>query len=141
MLPGMATAAVSMRSRRAAVVVTTRATLIALIAIAIGAVHLPGRPRTLCTLRAVTGVPCPFCGGTTAAVDLGHAQWGAALAASPLAVLLAVVLPFRGVLPRPMLASWWPRLTTGRATRWAVVATVLAAAEMWQLHRFHVLPF
>jgi hypothetical protein len=105
---------------------------VGLVAALVGAVHLSRRPATFCTLRALTGIPCPFCGGTTAVADLGHAHIGAALRASPLAVALAVGLPFVGAAAPP---RWWAR----RELRVTAVLAVLAGAELWQLARFGVL--
>jgi Protein of unknown function (DUF2752) len=98
----------------------------------LGAVHLHHRPATICPFRALTGLPCPFCGGTTAAVHLGHADVRGALAASPLAVAMLIALPLVGVVRPP---SWWHR----RRWRVAAIVTVLVAAELWQLVRFGVL--
>jgi hypothetical protein len=109
--------------------VSVRLVIVAVVAMALAAVHLPYRPRTVCLLRTVTGVPCPFCGGTTAVVELGQADLRGALAASPLAVVLAGALPFAGVVHVP---QWWRR----REVRYGVLATVLVAAEIWQLVRF-----
>ncbi|MFW6162339.1 MAG: DUF2752 domain-containing protein [Planctomycetota bacterium] len=51
-----------------------------------------------CLLKAVTGVPCPFCGGTRAVVFAAGGQWLASLAMNPLGVLL--------VAGGPLLALW-----------------------------------
>lgn len=112
--------------------VALRLTLGLAVAVALGSVHLSGRPPTLCAFRALTGVPCPFCGGTTAAVELGRGHLGAALAASPLAVLGAPVVAALPVLRAP-LARLPPRW------RWGGLLVVLAAAETWQLVRFGLL--
>ncbi|MFP5218211.1 MAG: DUF2752 domain-containing protein [Actinomycetes bacterium] len=112
--------------------VAVRVAAVAAGALVLAAVSLPWRPPTLCLLRAATGVPCPFCGGTTAAVELGSGRPLGALAASPLAV-------FGG-------AAWvlWP-LLSAHAAQWrqrigargtlVVGGAVLAAAEAWQLVR------
>lgn len=94
---------------------------------------LPWRPPTLCLLRGLTGIPCPFCGGTTALVQLGRADVAAALAASPLVVLGAP------------LWVLWPRLRPALAARFeagalrralvASLAVALVASQLWQLHR------
>jgi hypothetical protein len=107
-----------------------RGAVLAAAAVGLALVHLPGRPTTLCALRALTGVPCPLCGGTTAFVDLGHGRVGAALAASPIAVLggVAVVLA--------PLRAWRP--LTPQARR-VLVLVVGVASELWQLHRFGLL--
>jgi Protein of unknown function (DUF2752) len=99
---------------------------------ALGAVHLRHRPSTICPFRALTGLPCPFCGGTTAASRLGHADLRGALAASPLAVALLIAWPFVGAISLP---RWWQR----RGLRVAAIVVVLLGAELWQLARFGVL--
>jgi len=48
-------------------------------AVTLAHLTIPGRPATLCPLRAFTGIPCPICGGTTAAVHIGHADFADAL--------------------------------------------------------------
>ena len=92
-----------------------------------------------CPLRTVTGVPCPACGLTTAAVALVHGQITAAFAANPvifgLAALTAaagslVGLRAAGVLPGPRP---WPAARRRRTYR---AAGLLAAASwLFQVHR------
>lgn len=113
--------------------VVARVAAVVAVVLATATVHLPGRPPTFCLLRAVTGVPCPFCGGTTAAVHLGHGDLMGALSASPLAVILIILLPFLGV-GRP------PRWRASSRVRGGVVAAVLVFAELWQLSRYGFLP-
>ena len=120
--------ALGVEGRRAARLVTSRYLAMAVVVLAAAALHVR-RPATLCLLRATTGVPCPFCGGTTAAVRLGHADVRGALAASPLALLMFGTWPLMGVVRLP---SWW-RI---RAVRWSLIAIVLVSAEVWQLLRF-----
>jgi hypothetical protein len=88
----------------------------------------------VCLFREVTGLPCPFCGGTTAAVRLGHGEVGGALAASPLAVAMLATWPFLNVVRAP---AWWQR----NWARWSVIATVLIGSEIWQLVRFGIISF
>jgi len=57
-------------------------------------------PHTVCPFRMMTGLPCPFCGGTHAGIDLGLGHPVAALRASPLAVCGAVA-----VITLPMLRT------------------------------------
>lgn len=99
-----------------------------------------GWPGLPCPLRTLTGVPCPFCGMTTATVAISHGQWGAAAAANPLvylaAALVAGTIPVllaraAGLAPVPRP---WPEAGRRRA-RWAL-AVVAGLSWLFQLHRF-----
>jgi hypothetical protein len=111
------------------VVLVRRYAALAALVVALAAVHLRTRPPTLCLLRSTTGVPCPFCGGTTSAARLGSGDLRAAFAASPIAPLMLAAWPLLGRLRSP---AWW----RPRAVRWTAVLVVLAGAEAWQLARF-----
>ena len=109
-------------------VVVRRSVMLLFVVAALGAVHVRQRPATFCLLREVTGVPCPFCGGTTALARLGQGHLGAAAAASPLALLMLALAPFVRVVAGPWTSR--PALTR------SLVVVVLVAAECWQLSRF-----
>jgi Protein of unknown function (DUF2752) len=98
-------------------------------AVALGALHLRHRPATMCPFRALTGLPCPFCGGTTSASRLGHGDLRGALAASPLAVVMLGFWPLVSAISPP---RWWRR----RRLRITVIVLILIVAELWQLVRF-----
>ena len=106
--------------------------VVALAALSLAAIHIR-RPATVCLLRSVTGVPCPFCGGTTAAVDLGHGHIVGALGASPLAIVGFVVVPIRSGLTH---ARRLPTVSRAHAL-WAM-GVLLMASELYELHRFRL---
>ncbi|MEV6848488.1 DUF2752 domain-containing protein [Actinoplanes sp. NPDC051411] len=95
-----------------------------------------------CPLRALIGVPCPFCGLTTAAIALVRGRAETAFQANPLIFGLAVLAVAVGPLvalrafgvmsgPRP-----W---SSHRQRRWGQVAVLVAAASwLFQLHRLGV---
>jgi len=99
-----------------------------------------GWPGLPCPLRTLTGVPCPFCGMTTATVAVCHGDWAGAAAANPLvylvAALVAGTIPVllaraAGLAPRPRP---WPAARRRRAG-WAMAA-VAGLSWLFQLHRF-----
>jgi hypothetical protein len=93
-----------------------------------------------CPLRTLTGVPCPFCGLTTATVALTHGQWQAAAAANPFVYLLAclVVVTAPALVARTLGQAgpsrpWTP--ASRRRIGW-VVGCLVALSWLFQLHRF-----
>jgi hypothetical protein len=130
---------------RRAYSVPERITLFSMGAAAIGRVyptlmgytHGYGIP---CPLRTLTGVPCPFCGLTTATVDMAHGQWAEAARTSPLALLVALL----AVGTAPLLVARAaglaapPQPASERARRRVTggAAVVVALSWLFQLHRF-----
>ena len=94
-----------------------------------------------CPLRTLTGIPCPFCGLTTATVALVSGNVAGAVAASPLAILVAALVI--GTLPilvgRLVGLGRAPVPWSARARRrtgW-VAGALVAGSWVFQLHRFH----
>ena len=84
----------------------------------------------VCPFRAITGLPCPTCGTTHAALALLNGRLDDAFAANPLAALAGI-----GFVAGGLLASMWatfnwpvPDVPTPlpRWARAAIVATLLA---------------
>lgn len=100
-------------------------------------VPISGPETSFCFSRRVLGLPCPGCGLTRAFAHLAKGQWSAALAAHPLAPVLAAEIVLLWLawgraalqgLPRPqpawltpvvighvavLCALWLGRLSTG----------------------------
>ena len=108
----------------------TRTGVLLAAAVGLSLLHLPWRPRTVCLLRTVTGIPCPLCGGTTAAVEVGRGDLVGGLRASPLAVLGALAFVLAPLIALPQLS---------RRNVWLLILTVASAAELYQLGRFGLL--
>jgi hypothetical protein len=94
----------------------------------------PQQALAVCPLRTVTGIPCPLCGGTTAAISVARLDLVGALRANPVAVLGALAL---ALAPLGLLS--FVRRRSRRLTFW-VLAAALGVAELWQLVRYDVLP-
>src|SRR4051794_32828086 len=101
--------------------VGTRFAVLTVGVIGLAALRIP-RPPTLCLLRGTTGIPCPFCGSTTAAVHLGHADIAGAVSASPLAVAICVGFVLLPLTRRSSLVTRWSELPH----RWRQVIPIFA---------------
>jgi hypothetical protein len=121
-------------SAQGAAGVAVRAGAVAVAAVLAAVVHRVHDPGTLCPIRAITGVPCPLCGGTTVFMDLGAARPGAAIVANPF-VFTGMV----GLVTAPLGSGsrWW---AISPRTRLRLLLVVLALSWLWQLARFGFLP-
>ena len=97
--------------------------------------------HAFCPLRSLTGVPCPFCGMTTAATALAAGRLEAALEANPFVLLLAgfaaamaALMGARALGLAPPPAAPWPP-GRQRLAWWAAGALALAS-WLVQLRRF-----
>jgi len=93
-----------------------------------------------CPLRTLTGVPCPFCGLTTATVAMAHDQWLTAVKTSPLACLVAILAAVTAPLlvARNAGVASLPRPASDRARRRITRGAYVLVALSWlfQLHRY-----
>lgn len=98
-------------------------------------VHRVHDPGILCPVRALTGVPCPFCGGTTVFMELGAAHPARALAANPVVLAGAIGL---ATAPLGSGRRWW---AINPRTRVWILGVVVGLSWVWQLARFGFLRF
>lgn len=110
--------------------VTARIVLMAAAALSVAAFHRMKDPGVLCPTRRLTGVPCPFCGGTTVFIELGSGHPIRALLANPLVFVGAIGL---AVAPLGAGARWWALKSRQRA--W-ILGAAIAGSGVWQLARF-----
>jgi hypothetical protein len=85
---------------------------------------LPVHPPLACPLRALTGIPCPFCGMTRACVAAVHGHLATSLAFNPAGVLVIVAALI--ALLRP---QWLARV---RLPIW-IGAAAFAALWIWNV--------
>jgi hypothetical protein len=92
-----------------------------------------------CPLRTLTGVPCPFCGLTTATIELTHGDWAAAAQANPLVYIAAAAA--LGTTPiliaRAVGKAAPPKPMSARNRRRLAAAGIALSIGSWlyQLHR------
>ncbi|WP_240487083.1 DUF2752 domain-containing protein [Actinomadura flavalba] len=110
--------------------VLLRGAVMAGAAVVVAWVHGVSDPGVLCPLRAVTGIPCPLCGGTTVFVEMGSGRPVRALLANPVVLVGAVLF---ALAPLGWGNRWWA--LPPKARGW-VLGTVLVGSELWQLARF-----
>jgi hypothetical protein len=96
----------------------------AMIAVAAVWPLLPLHPGIACPLRAVTGVPCPFCGMTRAVVAAVHGHVATSLTFNPAGIIVLALAVCALVRP-----AW---LTRFRAPMWIVLA-LFAALWVWNI--------
>lgn len=83
-----------------------------------------------CAFRALTGVPCPTCGGTRAFLALANLDIPVALAWNPLVTLVAIVFVVGGLIALVRAVSG-RGIVDGPPPRWAGAAVALALAANW----------
>jgi len=128
--------------------VPERITLLGAAAASVGSVYPlimahTGGQGIPCPLRTLTGVPCPFCGLTTATVALAHGQWTTAATTSPLTCLVGLL----AVCTAPLLTARAAGLTgpprpaseqaRRRITR--VMSVIVGLNWLFELHRYGII--
>ncbi|MEU6034424.1 DUF2752 domain-containing protein [Actinomadura sp. NPDC047616] len=113
--------------------VVLRVSAMAVAAVGVAWIHRVNDPGVLCPLRALTGIPCPLCGGTTVFIELGSGRPVAALLANPVALTGAAGL---ALAPLGLGRRWW---ALAPSTRTWVLGIALVGSELWQLARFGLL--
>lgn len=106
---------------------------------ALGAAVLPRLPSVgpLCGLRRLTGVPCPFCGMTTAMFAFSRFHPAEAFMANPGAFVIAAAVMF-AFLPKAVRRRLVPNIRPPRHLN-RVAWFSLPLLWIWQLHRFDLI--
>jgi len=86
-----------------------------------------GLAMSICPLKTLSGIPCPSCGATRAALALLEGNFCAALVFNPLAVGLYLLGPPAGLcyLRFPRLRAW--KLRIPRLALWIPIGAAIAA--------------
>jgi len=84
-----------------------------------------------CFFRSLTGVPCPTCGGTRAALALLQGDVGAALRANPLVTVALAVLVGGGLVAFALALAGRGVRGPGRVPGWVRAALVVVLAANW----------
>ncbi|MGP4022854.1 DUF2752 domain-containing protein [Actinomadura sp. 3N407] len=113
--------------------VVLRVAAMAVAAVGASWIHRVNDPGVLCPLRALTGIPCPLCGGTTVFIEFGSGRPAQAVLANPMVLTGAIAV---AVAPLGLGGRWWALQPKTRA--W-MLGTALVGSELWQLVRFGVL--
>jgi len=92
-----------------------------------------------CGLKALTGIPCPLCGGTRSVILAARGEWLRSLLMNPVGTLLVTAGPVAGmwlmacaVTGRDLGLSRAKRLLGGIRWGWALLLAVL-----WAWNLFH----
>jgi hypothetical protein len=110
-----------------------RVAAMAVAAVGVSWIHRLHDPGVLCPWRALTGLPCPLCGGTTVFIEFGAGHPVRGAFANPLALTGAIAV---ALAPRGVGGRWWALQPKTRAR---MLGAALVGSELWQLVRFGVL--
>jgi hypothetical protein len=81
----------------------------------------PVHPPSVCPLRSLTGIPCPFCGMTRAVVAAVHGHLATSLRFSPggiVVVVLAIALLLGWRVERVRYPTWLPVVAFAALWAW-----------------------
>lgn len=119
--------------RRPVGTVAVRSAAMVALASSVAFAHGIHDPGILCPIRALTDLPCPFCGGTTVFIELGSGHPIRALTANPLVFVGAILFALAPLGLGARWQAWGPRVRA-----W-ILGTAIAGSGIWQFVRFGVL--
>ncbi|WP_106397481.1 DUF2752 domain-containing protein [Actinocorallia populi] len=118
--------------RRPVGTAAVRSVAMAALALSVAFAHGVHDPGILCPIRALTDLPCPFCGGTTVFIELGSGHPVRALTANPLVFVGAIVFALAPLGLGARWQAWGPRVRA-----W-ILGTAIVGSGIWQFARFGV---